>query len=138
MTGKPSEEWLSPQKGYSLTSKYRKLWIKNKVYGNLWIRSTSESFQLLKPSSTIINHTLKFTTYGMCCIVHLIQLNIVLSMKGYLMKYCLFLYLNGMDFLRKNSLLLSLSVITLLFLDLINFLGVISNISSKTRCICIT
>jgi len=25
MTGKPSEEWLSPQKEYSLTSKYRKL-----------------------------------------------------------------------------------------------------------------
>jgi len=69
-------------------------------------------------------------------IVHLIQLITVSSMKGYLMKYQLFLQLSGMDSLRKNSLSLSLSAITSLFLDLINFLGVISNIPSKTKCAC--
>ena len=40
MTGKPSEKWLSLQKECFLISKYRKLWIKNKVYRNLWIGST--------------------------------------------------------------------------------------------------
>ena len=53
------------------------------------------------------------------------------------MKYWLFLQLSGMDSLRKNLLSLSLSAITPLLLDLINFLEVISNISSKTKCVCI-
>ena len=138
MTEKPSKEWSNSQKECSLISKYRKLQIKNKILENLWIGSTNKSFQLSKPSSTTINHVSKFVIYGMHCIVHSIQLNFILLMKKSLMNYCLFLYLSGIGFLRKNSSSLSLSATILLHLDLINFLRVISSIFSETRHVCVT
>ena len=115
--GKLLRKQSKPPSKPSLTSKSKKLLIRNEDLGSSWIGSINAICQLLKPSNTMTDYVYQLKNYGTYSIQLSTLLFIAMSMLMSFTKSLTNPPLHGSHFLRKSLGVLSLTIITLLHQD---------------------